>query len=1507
MLDTNYTYTLYISATISDTLDGFQLEIPDAFSSELVPLLISEDGGDPGCNLIDECPTDSHTDVHSLAANTTSNQIQIPRPKRKTTVPPPLQIHNDGIEDLHDEEEGANTPSNTLCCPSPTSNTVPLLDSDYYDDDTVVEEDDDDSDTTTLVNSPRRSLEEDLTRPTFPFWSPASNCNRNSKSLFLPLEPSEGEVVEMRRYVTWASYFAFTRKDHGFVLFFGVASAVVSAAVLPLSSILLGRIFGEFAAVAREEILADELLPNLTRWIIYYLILAGGGWLSYGLFYCSWIWYGELQAQSARKVLYDALMAKELEWFDNTEHDIVTVANRCHTQIREFQLAASQPLGLLIQSAVTTFGCLGIAFYCSWRLTLVCLAGTPFAALAVWYFSNRIERGIDMQSLALGSANQSISRAVKGIETVKYFNGQEWETNLYKTAIRAAGIAYNRIAMHAAFQNGILRFITLMVFVQGLWYASTLVSENTPIRVVADYMTTFWACLIAGQQIETILPLIILLEKGKVAASNLRRLTAPDTEYDILHREGIQPKSCKGYVAFNNVSFAYPSRREVAGLNGLSMLVNAGDMVFIVGKSGCGKSTLAHLLLTVWKHNSGSILIDEHPLDKLSRDWVRQNITYVPQRPALFNESISRNIRFGTKDTDNLTMKDLWRACDDVFLSEFLSDLPNGLRTVLTPSGTNLSGGQRQRISLARARLRDTPIMILDEPTTGLDEGSKAVVMDNLRAWRKSQTTIIITHNLADIRPSDWVYVMDAGRVVQAGDRKTLEATYRGSFNDLLREVDKPYEKHRPRVEDCYRDSFLDYYMGDENKENICGNVKGNRRMHLQPVSVLRSSLAPSNMRKSAHRVTFAPNARTSVSPLQTRQTLTRNVSQLRKRPRRTRQSMEEIPPTPELKVSKNNGLRYIFSTVRDHTNRREKAALVVGMICCVISAASTPGFSYALARLVEAFFSDFTGTAAAFWACIIIGIAAADSISASLQLWLLEYVGQQWVDSVKGEAYRLVMNQARSWFDVDKNQVSRIVQDLEQNAEEMRNLLGRYMGFAINALVILAAGVGWSFMEDLELTAVGLAAVPALLLVLRLFTWVSERYEEKGNEESEKLGAFLQDVLGNLVAVRVLALKEYFDHKHKGLLRSALSVGRKRAFFTGLTVGLSDTAVSLATALLVWYGARLITYKDLGIEDALTVFAMLLFSLSNTAAILRIIPQFSASKDSARRLLRLLELKHISHESQGSRKIELDGSLIIRDVSFSYPTRRDAMVLKKINIQINPGEFIAIVGTSGAGKSTILSLMERIYAPSSGDVIYSGYPSAELDVKQLRRQISIVPQHPYLFPASVKDNILYGIDRTAGSGVSSGPPLQQIMIAAKAAGLEEWIGSLQGGYDTLLTMGDESLSGGQLQKIAIARALVRNPRILLLDECTSGLDLPSANVIRNTISGLRHSRGWGKTGTTVVMVTHKPDMMKIADRILVMEAGKIVDEGRYEELVAESESFRGLLRKHDEGEDNYL
>ena len=217
------------------------------------------------------------------------------------------------------------------------------------------------------------------------------------------------------------------------------------------------------------------------------------------------------------------------------------------------------------------------------------------------------------------------------------------------------------------------------------------------------------------------------------------------------------------------MSFAYPSNPSKLVLTRSSFSFAAGDLTFLVGKSGSGKSTISNLILRFYDTLTGEVRIDGHRLDSLDPAWVRANITLVQQSSVLFDDTFYRNVAFGLRNPDEATEEDIQRTCDAALLQSTIASLPDGMDTMVGSAGYSLSGGQKQRLALARARLRDPPILILDEVTSGLDNVTRTLVMEAIREWRKEKTTIIITHDVAQIEDADYVYVMDKGRVVQEG------------------------------------------------------------------------------------------------------------------------------------------------------------------------------------------------------------------------------------------------------------------------------------------------------------------------------------------------------------------------------------------------------------------------------------------------------------------------------------------------------------------------------------------------------------------------------------------------------------------------------------------------------------------------------------------------------------------------------------------------------------------
>ncbi|KAF3480864.1 ABC a-pheromone efflux pump AtrD [Arthroderma uncinatum] len=736
---------------------------------------------------------------------------------------------------------------------------------------------------------------------------------------------------------------------------------------------------------------------------------------------------------------------------------------------------------------------------------------------------------------------------------------------------------------------------------------------------------------------------------------------------------------------------------------GSYLVGKAGDTTFVAGKSGSGKSTIGNLLMGFYAPTFGEVYIDDRLIQTLDVNWIRNNITLVQQESILFNESILKNITFGSQDAENITARDISAATKLAGLQDTILSFPLGLDTIVGTGGSSLSGGQRQRVALARARLRDTPILILDESTSAIDYSGRIHLMNSIRAWRQGKTTIIITHDLSQIRSQDFVYVVDQGRIAQQGYKHVLEKQAAGIF-DL------------------------------------------------------------------SHLVTLPP---TSTSP-----------------PIWTPKAT-----SPPLERRRGSG----FSSVENRVAERRSLP--------------TP---------LSPFFHR--------------------SISVE-----------------------------RAYAEADQT--------------------GRLRPTTVMTLI----GFIWGVAVCWKLALVGAATAPPLYGLTRLYEKISGFWENRSNQASETMAGLFTETFLDIRTVRSLTLESYFHTKHDRANYKTLTIGIKRGCYSGLFFGFSECSILFVYALVFYYGAVLVSSSQYSAKDILMVFSMLLFSMANVKGVLALVPQISSSKDSATRVLQLVNMQDDqSHEHQGSLRIPDPAPLNFSGVDFSYPNRPEKRILKNFNLTIPSGSCTAIVGPSGSGKSTVSSLLLALYpSPPSqsnkGTVTLGGVNIRNIHVPTLRSLICIVPQDPTLFPASIKDNITYGLAESSPLNT-----MENIQAAATAAGIHDFISSLPSGYGTLVGDGGIGVSGGQAQRIVIARALVRRPRVLILDEATSSLDVESATVIRQTVAKLMAS---GRR-LTVIIITHAREMMELADNVVVVDGGTVVEEGPFADLSSRSGGrLRRLLR----------
>ncbi|KAI0002347.1 P-loop containing nucleoside triphosphate hydrolase protein [Xylariaceae sp. FL0662B] len=1386
----------------------------------------------------------------------------------------------------------------------------------------------------------------------------------------------------------------------------GVLMAMLSGALKTSLAILLGKIFAVITEFGSGRLTGPDTLAQVSSWCVILTIVGAAGWLVNFAFMFTWIVFSELQVKNIRWAVFGSLLNKEMEWFDCQEDGVASLLVRIQTQTRELQIASSVALGSLSAEIATSLANLVVAFYLSWKLTLVLLATVPVSVVILGLLSRRLKPAIQAQKQELSRASKFAISAVAAIDLVKVCNGIDHETWQYFKAIRRSTAEYLVQARASAYQFGYVKFWIDNMFVLGFYYGVVLVSEGLS---PGNVMTTFYAALAALQAIEAFVPMYMVLAKG-MAAGQALRLIATDLEGGrrVQHiARGHRPKECFGEIEVRDVSFAYPSNPSNTVLSSSSFFFQAGELCFLVGRSGSGKSTLGNLLLKFYEPLGGEILIDGQPLKTLDTEWVRNAVTLIQQTSVLFNDTLSMNVAMGHPTPTRVSRQEIKSVCETALLQSTISALPRGLDTYVGAGGHTLSGGQKQRLALARARLRDPPVLVLDEVTSGLDPMSRTLIIEAIRQWRGNKTTIIITHEVAQIQDQDYVYVMDDARIVQEGLGKDLQQDKEGMFAQMVassrvdtasvedEDVDLPElparsssvvtSFSRPRESDASQGTYTlspyfwpfdgradqDYLsrratltVGPSamqaqqflNRHRWGGDAiapRADEGMPERGISRAAASISkrftakPGSGRRrlSSRESSWAGTQGGNSMSIARLQELGDTVRDTRRGPdyieRRHLRAMNKATaenrgtngdgahdvngqpdvPAQKLKRSEAVSLWTIYRTVWPSLAFGERTCLIAGLLACTVVAGSVPAFSIIFAHLLAVLYQSGDRMAAGQkWALLLLAVASIAAVSIFLSNYLMQLASQAWVNALRMQALNRILRQPKAWFDKPKHSPGRINECMDRNAEEMRNLVGRFVPLLLTVAVMILSSVVWALVISWKLTLVALASGPFLIAATKGYSLVSHKWELRYNKAAEGTSTIVTETFTNVRVVRALTLERFFTRKHDESAQKTFELGIKRAVWTSLLFACWQSMFWFMVALIFWYATVLLAInEEVTVQAILQVVNLLVLGLSTASNTLNSVPGIAAAQATAAQLLYYANLPtHASHESRGRTRVIDPFPIRLDGLSFTYPAKNNP-VLRNLTLRFDAGVSTAIVGPSGCGKSTIASLILGLHAPDSPNatsrsskqlspLTFASIPISEIDVHDLRSQMGYVPQAPFLFPASIAANIAYGLPEDS--------PLRRMANlerAAQEAGIHHFIHSLAAGYDTVVGDGGQTLSGGQAQRVCIARALARRPKILVLDEPTSALDAESAEDIRSTLESLMRSarrssshggsldspdthHGGQRRGLSVIMVTHSKEMMRTADRIVVVDQGHVVEAGAYDELYTRKGKFTELV-----------
>ena len=487
-------------------------------------------------------------------------------------------------------------------------------------------------------------------------------------------------------------------------------------------------------------------------------------------------WVARKVINTLRGEMFNHLIRLPVSFYDRTPSG--TLLAKLTYNVEQVAQATTSVITVVIRDTFTVLGLLGWMFYLNWRLALILLIGAPLIAQVINLINRRFRRYSTRIQDSVGDVTQIAEEAIEGQRVVKTFGGQQYEQGRFATANERNRSLNMKLESTNAASVPLIQLIAA-VAAAGVIYAALLEVERSDLSV-GGFMSFIAAMMMLLAPLKRLTKIMESLQRGIAAAHSIFTFIDTPPEQDDGH---LTLDRARGEVSYHNVTFRYREDGEPV-LKQVSFAVKAGQSVAFVGRSGSGKSTLVGLLPRFYDVQEGQILLDGHDIRELKLESLRDQISLVSQHITLFNDTIAHNIAYGR--LEGASRDQIVAAAEAAHAMEFIRQLPEGLDTMVGENGVLLSGGQRQRLAIARAILKDAPILILDEATSALDTESERHIQAALETLMQNRTTLVIAHRLSTIERVDCIMVMDQGRIVEAGRHDELLAK-NGHYANLYR------------------------------------------------------------------------------------------------------------------------------------------------------------------------------------------------------------------------------------------------------------------------------------------------------------------------------------------------------------------------------------------------------------------------------------------------------------------------------------------------------------------------------------------------------------------------------------------------------------------------------------------------------------------------------------------------------------------------------------------------
>ncbi|MBY6684078.1 ABC transporter ATP-binding protein [Rhodococcus sp. BP-149] len=1137
-----------------------------------------------------------------------------------------------------------------------------------------------------------------------------------------------------------------------------------------------------------------------------------------------------------------------LHRLDGERQDEVQVGQVVSRSITDLQLVqgllAMVPLsaGALLQFVLA----LGVMAYLSPLLTLVALAVVPAISVLVVRMRPTLYAATWSAQQQAAELAGHVEETVTGVRVVKGF-GQESRAvdtlerigrRLYAERLRAA-VVNSRFApgMAALPQLGLVGVVAL-----GGWLALSGSITVGTFLAFASYVATMAAVT------RTLTSVVVMAQLSRAAVERVYGVIDTRPAHEEPENPVPIPDGPLG-LRLRDVRFGFDPDAPV--LDGLDLTVAPGETVAVVGPSGSGKSTLSMLLPRFYRPSSGSIVLTSENGDvdiaDLSADDLRAAVSVAFDDPFLFSSSVARNIALGAPDASEASVRD---AATRAMADDFVRDLSDGYDTTVGERGLSLSGGQRQRIALARVLLSSPRVLVLDDATSAVDARTEAAIFDRLRSGPR-RTTVVLAHRRSTLALADRVAVLDRGRIVDIGTEAELDERC-PLFRALMSGAG---EKSEPAQDDVSADSLwpddgdsTEFASSPASRASADGAAAGGPP---GPGGHMASSLGGA----------VPTEAMTEIL---------------------TRLAPADEDPRVDTATARRDESTF---TLR-RTLAPVAGLLAVVMVCLAFDSAVTIAFPSIVRFAVDHGVAERSTGILAAVSGIALALVIVDWLVVRTMTVVTARAGERVLFGLRVRSYAHLQRLGLDYYERELS--GRIMTRMTTDVDALSAFMQTGLSTAVVSLLTIVGVSAALILTDGVLAAVALSVVPILVVATLVFRRISARAYSTSRERISAVNAEFQE---NVTGLRVTqayrhqpAAARSFLARSESYRRSRMRSQRAISVFFPFIAFLSD----LALAAVVLVGAYRVAdgRTSAGALVAFVLYLGLLFGPIQQLS--QVFDGYQQASVGLTRIGDLLRTRSSIEQTGSSTPVSvpprLRGDIVLKDVTFRYAgAPRDA--LTSVDLHVPAGSTVALVGRTGAGKSTIVKLMARFYDPTTGDVVVDDVPVRSYPLGDYRRRLGVVPQEAHLFSGTIASNIAFGRPDATRADIES---------AARAVGALPAIAALPLGMATPVGERGRGLAAGTRQLLALARAELVDPDILLLDEATATLDPATERAVLDA----------GRTVTTrrtSVIVAHRLATAARADLIVVVDDGRIVESGTHENLVR-SDGFYAELWETTEG-----